>query len=444
MARVTHPFNSLTPETEGLPSAAQRRLLDSRRLLEAKLPQPGKSWEIDAWAYATHSLQHGNNFDYSRAFAAAGGAAISPSLPSNDFRDNSSASAFAFIDLFAGIGGFHLALARAGGQCVFASEWDASARCTYAFNHGLVPFGDIRAFTRHQGSAQGDKEVSKLIPSADVISAGFPCQPFSQAGVSSRNFHGIHHGLKCDVQGTLFEDILIIARAIKPKVLLLENVSNLARHDGGNTIRTIFEEIESSGYVIYPKKPSGSDTRWAVIDSASVVGQRRRRVYFVCVRADLVKSHGDFVFPDFSLPEVPHSLRSVIERDTSMTEIEKLERYSISRKLWESHLSRQARHVAKSNGFRIGLMNNLDNPAPTLVARYYKDGKDCLIPNRFDGSAPPRMLTPRECALLQTYPSDFWLPESKTPAYKQMGNSITVEIAARISEAIASQYLRGQ
>jgi len=349
---------------------------------------------------------------------------------------------FTFIDLFAGIGGFHLALSAVGGKCVFASEIDGAARATYAMNFGILPYGDIRSFSRDpSGRPCRPERLRQLVPRADIIAAGFPCQPFSLAGVSSRKFHGLQHGLKCQTQGTLFEDILILARALKPKALLLENVRNLASHDGGKTLRVIREEIEDAGYSIFPRW-NPDDKHWAIIDSNSVVGQRRKRVYLVCIRKDLVQgAHHrlkEFVFPNFPVEPGRYSLRQTIERDT-MPDKQKFREFSISKKLYRSHLSRDRRHRSKNNGFETNLMRDLEVPAPTLVARYYKDGKDCLIPHpkaRVAG-APPRMLTPKECALLQTFPNNFWIHPRKSVAYKQFGNAITVEVAKRISQELS-------
>jgi DNA (cytosine-5)-methyltransferase 1 len=347
---------------------------------------------------------------------------------------------FTFMDLFAGIGGFHLALSSQGGTLTFASEIDNSARTTYAMNFGIVPFGDIRTFTRtHLGVPRPLREIAQSIPRADIIAAGFPCQPFSLAGVSSRNFHGIEHGLNCEAQGTLFEDILLIAQATKPDALILENVRNLASHDSGKTIRVIRNEITKAGYQIFPEWDDSKN--WAVIDSLSVIGQRRKRVYMVCIRNDLARnlaaSKGPFKMPLFPTKGEKYSLRDVIDSDNELSESEKFKLYGISKKLWSSHQKRDANHVLKNNGFRTNLMSDLNQPAPTLVARYYKDGKDCLIPHK-NANIPPRMLTPRECGLLQTFPSTFWIPSAKTPAYKQFGNAITVEVARIIARSLTS------
>jgi DNA (cytosine-5)-methyltransferase 1 len=347
---------------------------------------------------------------------------------------------FTFMDLFAGIGGFHLALSSQGGTLAFASEIDNSARTTYAMNFGVIPFGDIRSFTRTQlGAPRPLREIAQNIPRADIIAAGFPCQPFSLAGVSSRNFHGIEHGLNCEAQGTLFEDILLIAKATKPDALILENVRNLASHDSGKTIRVIRNEITKAGYQIFPKWDDSN--HWAVINSLSVIGQRRKRVYMVCIRNDLANnlanSKGPFEMPVFSADKKKYSLREVIRADNDLSDSAKFKLYGISKRLWLSHQKRDKNHVLKKNGFRTNLMNDLDEPAPTLVARYYKDGKDCLIPSS-NRKNPPRMLTPRECGLLQTFPQNFWIPSSKTPAYKQFGNAITVEVARIIARSLTS------
>jgi DNA (cytosine-5)-methyltransferase 1 len=353
-------------------------------------------------------------------------------------RKTDATSEFTFMDLFAGIGGFHLALASQGGTPVFASEWDVAAQLTYGINYGIIPFGDIRRFTRDiSGRPLGNTRIANNLPRPDIISAGFPCQPFSRAGVSSRNFHGIDHGLNCTSQGTLFEDIILIARAHKPDALLLENVANLATHDSRRTIGVIRNEIEDCGYQIFPEWNNGKN--WAVVDSRAVVGQRRRRVYIVCIRKDLVNPAKPFSFPNFE--NGTYSLRDTIEKDQTVSDEEKFEQYSISKRMWTSHKRRELGHKSKNNGFRIGLMDDLNKPAPTLVARYYKDGKDCLIPN-VDPSQPPRMLTPRECAYLQTFPYNFRLPTSRASAYRQFGNSITVEIAREIATSLVN-YLYG-
>lgn len=314
---------------------------------------------------------------------------------------------FRFIDLFAGIGGFRLGLQSIGGQCVFSSEWDRPAADTYYRNYGELPFGDIRKFSSESVS---DQDLDKLIPDHDVLAAGFPCQPFSHAGVSARTAVGKEHGFKCNTQGTLFFDIMRIVSVKKPKVLFLENVKNIQRHDGGRTFEIIKESIQDLGYVF--------DFR--IIDASVMVPQRRKRCYMVCVRNDLKT---EFAFPDFV--GEPLALRTILEKNPDPI-------YTISDRLWNGHIQRTERNLQRGTGF-TAFTADLDKPSNTLVARYGKDGKECLVPQE---GKNPRFLTPRECARLQGYPDNFILPKSKTPAYKQFGNSVAVPVIAALAKSI--------
>ena len=316
-------------------------------------------------------------------------------------------SAFKFIDLFAGIGGFRLALQQHGGFCAFSSEWDKAAQQTYLNNYGELPFGDITAFT---SEIITDEELNALIPDHDVLAGGFPCQPFSHAGVSARTAVGKEHGFECNTQGTLFFDIMRITAVKRPKVLFLENVRNIERHDKGQTFKIIKESIEDLGYVF----------KHAIVDSSSVVPQRRVRCYMVCVRSDL---NLDFDFPLFEGSSLP--LRSILEESVDP-------KYTISDRLWLGHINRTQRNLDRGTGF-TAFTANLDKPSNTLVARYGKDGKECLIPQE---GKNPRLLTPRECARLQGYPESFIIPDARTPAYKQFGNSVSVPVISRISKRI--------
>lgn len=317
---------------------------------------------------------------------------------------------FRFIDLFAGIGGFRLALQEVKGSCVFSSEWDRNAQQTYLNNYGELPFGDITLFT---SSSITDRKLKKLIPDHEILAGGFPCQPFSHAGVSARNAVGKEHGFKCNTQGTLFFDIMRIASVKRPKVLFLENVRNIERHDDGRTFAVIKQSIEDLGY----------DFRHAIINAATLVPQRRLRCYMVCFRKDLGK---DFVFPDFSGESLP--LKSILEEEPSPE-------FTISDKLWLGHINRSKRNLERGTGF-TAFTADIEKPSNTLVARYGKDGKECLIPQ--DG-LNPRLLTPRECARLQGYPDKFLMPKAKTPAYKQFGNSVAVPVITKISKAIIKE-----
>lgn len=312
---------------------------------------------------------------------------------------------FTFIDLFAGVGGFRLAMQEYGGKCVFSSEWDVAAQDTYYRNYGERPYGDIT------------KESTKAaIPRTfDVLCAGFPCQPFSLAGVSARVSLNKTHGFADKTQGTLFFDIIQIVRKHHPRVLFLENVRNLVSHDEGRTFSIIKETIENEGYSF----------NYQVIDASPLVPQKRLRCYMVCVR-----NGGEFVFPEIKGTPLP--LRSILEKDVS-------EQFTISDNLWAGHQRRTRKNLARGTGF-TAFTANLDEPSHTLVARYYKDGKECLIPQE---GRNPRLLTPRECARLQGFPEDFILPSSRSVAYKQMGNSVAVPVLRRIAECIVTQVLKG-
>lgn len=319
-------------------------------------------------------------------------------------------SHFKFIDLFAGIGGFRLALQSVGGLCAFTSEWDKSAKKTYEKNYGELPFGDISFFS---GAERSEEFVKKIIPDHDVLAAGFPCQPFSHAGVSARNSRGLKHGFECETQGTLFFDIMRIAHAKMPKVLFLENVKNIVGHRKGETFKVIRNSIDELGY----------EFRYKVIDSSPLVPQRRNRCYMVCFRKDL---NVDYEFPEIA--GEPLALGSILEESVS-------DIYTISDKLWQGHINRTNRNLERGAGFTAHAAD-ISRPSNTLVARYGKDGKECLIPQE---GKNPRMLTPRECARLQGFPESFRLPEARTPAYKQFGNSVAVPVVQVLAKSIVER-----
>lgn len=314
---------------------------------------------------------------------------------------------FSFIDLFAGIGGFHIALERLGGSCEFASEIDDRARAVYYDNFGLMPHGDIREIT---GPDKNDEMVDWMIPKHTILAGGFPCQPFSLAGVSARNSLGREHGLLDKTKGTLFFDICRIAKIKQPEVIFLENVKNLKTHDKGRTFGIIRSTIENElGYKFYS----------TVLNSESLTAQRRKRLFIVAFK-DHAKS--------FSFPELDGSalaLSSILENNVD-------ESFTISDRAWAGHKRRNVRNKVKGNGFSA-VEADLNKPSNTLVARYYKDGKECLIPQP---GKNPRMLTPRECARLQGFPEDYILHKSKSAAYKQFGNAVTVPVVEKIAENI--------
>ena len=308
---------------------------------------------------------------------------------------------FTFIDLFAGVGGFRLAMQSIGGKCVFSSEWNKAAQETYQANYGEVPYGDITK-----------EETKKKIPRYfGVLCAGFPCQPFSRAGVSARVALNRASGFEDEAQGTLFFDVLTILKKHRPKVAFLENVRNLALHDQGRTFNIIRGSIEELGYSF----------NWKIIDSSPLVPQKRVRCYMVCVR-----NNGRFEFPEIEGPPIP--LRTALEENPDPS-------YTISDGLWRGHQDRTNRNIERGAGF-TAFTADLDRPAHTLVARYYKDGKECLIPQE---GRNPRLLTKREAARLQGYPENFVLPKTRTETYRQMGNSVAVPVLKVIAESIAKQ-----
>lgn len=335
-------------------------------------------------------------------------------------RSSTENPSFTFIDLFAGIGGIRLGFERAGGKCVFTSEWNAFAKKTY-----LANFGDGHPFA-------GDitKVKAEDVPDHDVLLAGFPCQPFSIAGVSKKNALGRPHGFECDTQGTLFFDIERIIDEKRPKAFLLENVKNLMSHDEGNTFRVIKQVLEQKlGYKIFPK----------VVDGKWFVPQHRQRILIAGFREDT-----DFTWEDLQYPAAAPDVTSILHPEDGSEEPEKhytegawaavSSKYVLTPKLWAYLKNYAAKHKAAGNGFGYGLVTpGVDTYTRTLSARYYKDGSEILIDR--GKRKRPRRLTPRECARLMGFPEDFVIPVSDTQAYKQFGNSVVVPVmeeAARI------------
>ena len=304
-------------------------------------------------------------------------------------------SKFKFIDLFAGIGGIRLAFEEQGGKCVFSSEWDAKAQETYEANFGDKPEGDIRTIS------------SAEIPSHDILLAGFPCQPFSIAGVSKKNSLGRAHGFEDKTQGTLFFEIARILKEKQPKAFLLENVKNLRSHDKGRTYQTIMAVLKDElNYTVYD----------SIIDAKSFVPQHRERIYIVGFREPR-----KFDFPD--IPKEGPSLRTIIQAEVES-------KYTLTDNLWTYLQNYAEKHKALGHGFGFGLAN-LDSYSRTLSARYYKDGSEILIPQE---GKNPRRLTPYECAKLQGFPETFKIVVSDTAAYKQFGNSVSVPVLRAVAK----------
>ena len=363
---------------------------------------------------------------------------------------------FTFIDLFAGIGGLRRAFDSAGGECVLTSEWNRFAVKTYKANHADDPKrhrfnSDIRELTLSSrddvSEAEAYKYIRKHVPDHDVLLAGFPCQPFSIAGVSKKNALGRAHGFECKTQGTLFFDVARILKAKKPSAFLLENVKNLKSHDKGRTFKVIIETLEELGYWVSDVDFEGtSDPK--VVDGRHFVPQHRERIVLVGFRKDL-GVHDGFTLKEISkhFPKKRPVLGDILDKSVP-------ENYVLTPKLWEYLFNYAIKHKAKGNGFGFGLVGPGD-VTRTLSARYYKDGSEVLIDRGFDAAKPvdhpenmanrPRRLTPRECARLMGYDrpgeSNFKIPVSDTQAYKQFGNSVVVPVFTAVASMMVPRVL---
>lgn len=311
---------------------------------------------------------------------------------------------FKFIDLFAGIGGFRIALEKLGGECVFSSEWDEHAQKTYAAWFGEMPYGDIRKINPME------------IPDHDILAAGFPCQPFSIAGVSKKKSLGRAHGFKDKNQGNLFFYLATIIEAKRPAVLFLENVKNLKSHDQGRTWKVINDTLENLDYAFFSK----------VHDAANWVPQHRERVFIVCFDKKVFGENPDFKFPGLPKKRKP-ALEDILDKKVD-------DKYTLTDNLWKYLQNYAKKHKEKGNGFGFG-MADPKGVTRTLSARYYKDGSEILIPQ--GKNKTPRRLTPYECMKLMGFPEDKKIVVSDTQAYRQFGNAVVVPaVHAVAKEAI--------
>lgn len=337
---------------------------------------------------------------------------------------------FRFIDLFAGIGGLRRGLDTIGGQCVFTCEWDKHALQTYKANFDDGPAhvmaGDIR-------------QVDEVrVPEHDLLLAGFPCQPFSIAGVSKKNAIGQPHGFRCDSQGTLFFDTARIIAHHRPEAFVLENVKNLVNHDRGNTFKVILGTLKDDlGYHITTR----------VINAKGYVPQNRERIFIVGFR-----DRTDVDLDDLDVPDARNGpkIRDVLHPEDGSEPSEPpytdcqgrvRDRYVLSDHLWKYLQDYAEKHRRRGNGFGFGLLGP-DDVARTLSARYYKDGSEILIERKGN----PRRLTPRECARLMGFDTpcgaEWNIPVSDTQAYRQFGNAVVVPVGASVAQFIVS-HLRG-
>lgn len=350
-----------------------------------------------------------------------------PKPPVKLLSKNKSRAKFTFIDLFAGIGGIRTAFEEQGGECVFTSEWDSYAQKTYSTN-----FPDSHAINGDITDVD-----AKDVPKHDILLAGFPCQPFSIAGVSKKNALGRAHGFADETQGTLFFDVARIIHEKKPKAFLLENVKNLISHDKGRTFDVIKRTLEVElGYHI----------KYRVIDGAHFVPQHRERIIIVGF-----KKKTDFDFDEIELPpknqrvigEILHKTdgsEPVIEHDEGKYfdhgKQKPLDKYTLTDGLWTYLQNYAAKHKAAGNGFGFGLVRP-ESVSRTLSARYYKDGSEILV---YQGKKKnPRRLTPRECARLMGFSDSYKIPVSDTRAYKQFGNSVVVDVMRHAAKIMATK-----
>jgi DNA (cytosine-5)-methyltransferase 1 len=338
---------------------------------------------------------------------------------------NQPSASFRFIDLFAGIGGMRRGFESIGGKCVFTSEWDRFSQETYRANYPMD----------HELAGDITKIAADDIPDHDVLLAGFPCQPFSLAGVSKKNSLGRAHGFKCDVQGTLFFDVARIIKHHRPRAFLLENVKNLKSHDRGRTFDIIMTTLqEDLGYTVQTR----------TIDARAWVPQHRERIFLVGFRDGSDFNFDNLIMPD---PAVSPRLGSIFHPEDGSEEEDKHfitgpegkvdPRYTLSDHLWGYLQAYAAKHREKGNGFGFGLFGP-DDVARTLSARYHKDGSEILIKQRRKN---PRRLTPRECARLMGFekPGEqtFRIPVSDTQAYRQFGNAVVVPVIEAIARHMA-------
>lgn len=355
--------------------------------------------------------------DQSEPVSATPDVPVAPTLFSDDPIEEDAQQAapetslpFSFIDLFSGIGGLRLGLEAVGGRCVFSCEKDPWAQKTYRHWFGDDPAGDVTELSQ-----------SSTVPDHDLLAAGFPCQPFSIAGVSKKNSLGRAHGFKDRTQGTLFFHLAEIIDRRQPPVLLLENVKNLRSHDRGQTWGTIQGTLEELGYVVFDR----------IVDAVDYVPQHRERIFIVGFRRDIFGDRPSFRFPTPPAGPRPR-LRQILETSVD-------EKYTLSDKLWKYLQDYAEKHRKRGNGFGCSVAK-LNSHTRTLSARYHKDGSEILIPQ--DGDRNPRRLTPREAGRLMGFPEKLTAPDSQivsdTQAYRQFGNAVVPTVVTAVARQIVS------
>jgi len=320
-----------------------------------------------------------------------------------------------FIDLFCGIGGFRYAFEKFGAKCLWSADWDEKARITYKANHGEEPFGDITKAKLVDPLDPPALLSYDHIPPHDILCAGFPCQPFSLAGVSKKLSLGRKHGFADEKQGNLFFHLAKIIENYRPKAFVLENVKNLRSHDKGKTFLIIINTLRDLGYNIHTQ----------IIDAQQFVPQHRERIFIVGFKDPL-----PFEFPVVSSKRIKTSseravLGNILDKSADP-------KYTLTDKLWEYLQNYAKKHQAAGNGFGFELVGPND-VTRTLSARYYKDGSEILV---YQKGKNPRRLTPNECRKLMGYPEGFKIVVSDAAAYKQFGNSVVVPVVSAVAEKV--------
>ncbi|EHE7829059.1 DNA cytosine methyltransferase [Salmonella enterica subsp. enterica serovar Mbandaka] len=458
MKRYTHDLETDLNDVDKTPSLIHKTLLTASTIYDLKyLAQVLNDENGSNWSRASLKRQvtcipeHCELSIADRRYLQT----LIPSRPA-DYEDRH----FSFIDLFAGIGGLRSGFDAIGGKCLFTSEWNTYSSRTYRANwycdeneHRFN--SDIRDITLSNRPEVTDDEAYKFIdasiPDHDVLLAGFPCQPFSIAGVSKKNSMGRKHGFECDTQGTLFFDVARIIRAKQPAIFVLENVKNLKSHDKGNTFNIIMKTLDELGYDVANSESTGADDP-KVIDGRHFRPQHRERIVLIGFRRDLRLKDG-FTLRDIKdfYPDKRPSLSDLLDPSVDS-------KYILSPKLWEYLYNYAKKHAAKGNGFGFGLVDpsNVNSVTRTLSSRYMKDGSEILIDrgwshelgetdfhNTYNMDRRPRMLTPRECSRLMGFDkpgeSVFRIPVSNTQAYRQFGNSVVVDVFAAVAKLLKSR-----
>ena len=351
---------------------------------------------------------------------------------------------FTFIDLFAGIGGIRRGFENAGGECVFTSEYDRHAVKTYLANYRCNHdiHGDIREITQPGGMTgkQTCNHIQRHIPDHDVLLAGFPCQPFSIAGVSKKNSLGKAHGFECATQGTLFFDVARIIEVKQPLAIMLENVKNLKSHDRGKTFEVIMKTLDKLGYDVVDRVYGAQTPDPKVINGKHFVPQNRERIVIVAFRRDLNVAQG-LTLKDIKtyFPKRQPKVGDILEPAENIDD-----KYILTPNLWQYLKDYSKKHKKAGNGFGFGKVTAEDRSTRTLSARYYKDGSEVLIDR--GSRRRPRRLTPRECARLMGFDepgeSNFVIPVSDTQAYKQFGNSVVVPVFAAVAKLMKPYIIK--